>query len=96
MFWKRGERQSERTLSGTVVRLESDPTQDTVDKYGRLLRYVYLQDGTDYGMKMIEEGFAYEYTYETPYKYQTQYKKAQANASRLQKGLWNPAACPQN
>src|ERR1051325_1566007 len=30
---------------GTQVRLETDPTQDRIDRYGRLLAYVWLPDG---------------------------------------------------
>lgn len=33
-------------LNGKSVYLESDPTQGERDKYNRLLRYVYLEDGT--------------------------------------------------
>jgi hypothetical protein len=32
--------------------------RDDVDKYGRLLRYVYLPDGTDTGLAQITGGFA--------------------------------------
>lgn len=92
-FGKEASNHAKSLLSGQTVTLESDPTQDNKDKYGRLLRYVNLPDGTDFGLTMISEGYAYEYTYEVPYKYQTQYKKAQLEAEKGEKGLWSDASC---
>ena len=54
----------------STVQLASDPTQGDRDKYNRLLRYVWLPNGTLFDLEMITEGYAYEYTYNTPYKYQ--------------------------
>ena len=83
-------------LAGQTVRFETDPTQDTYDKYGRLLGYVFLPDGRNYGEIMIREGYAYEYTYSSPYKYQTLYKKAQRYAKDNKLGLWAGGACSDN
>lgn len=83
----------ERMLSGQSVSLETDPSQDLYDKYGRLLAYVYQPDGTDVGLHMIEAGYAYEYTYDLPYAHQAQYKAAQARAERDGSGLWAKGAC---
>ena len=78
------------------VRIENDDTQDFRDKYGRLLDYVYLKDGQMLNRKIISEGFAYEYTYSTPYKYQDEFRSLQ-NFARSQKlGLWAPSACAIN
>ena len=76
------------------VWLEEDPTQGDRDKYQRLLRYVFTQNGNfDYGLMMISEGYAYEYTYNIPYKYQEIYKKAQQIAENEKLGLWAGNAC---
>ncbi len=75
-------------LNGKLVSLESDPSQGERDKYNRLLRYVFLEDGTNFNLRMIEEGYAYEYTYNTPYKYQAQFKRAQIEAKNAGAGLW--------
>jgi micrococcal nuclease len=37
---------------------------------------------------MIRDGFAYEYTYNLPYKYQAEFKLAQKNAQAEKAGLW--------
>lgn len=78
-----------RVAAGMSVRLETDPTQDLHDKYGRLLAYVFLPDGTNVNLHMIEAGFAREYTYQKPYRYQAQFKAAQAHARSASIGLWS-------
>lgn len=76
------------------VWLREDSTQGDKDKYKRLLRYVFTDDGSqDYGLQMIRDGYAYEYTYSTPYKYQEEYKKAQADAQIKKLGLWADNIC---
>ncbi len=47
-------------------------------------------------MYLIKEGYAYEYTYDLPYKYQAEFKVAQQEAQALKKGLWNPSVCSQD
>ena len=80
-------------LSGRQVRLEADPTQGERDKYGRLLRYVWRADGLFFNEWMIRNGYAHEYTYATPYRYQADFRAAQHDAADHQRGLWNPATC---
>jgi micrococcal nuclease len=88
-FGKEASNKAKEILTGKKVRLEADSTQDERDKYNRLLRYVYLEDGTFFNKLMIEEGYAHEYTYQSnPYKYQTEFKEAEKNARESKKGLW--------
>jgi micrococcal nuclease len=76
-------------LTGKKVRLESDPASGDKDKYVRLLRYVYLEDGTPFDQWMISQGYAYEYTYKNiSYEYQSEFKAAQIAAKKNKKGLW--------
>jgi micrococcal nuclease len=82
-------------LTGETVTLVEDASQGSTDKYGRALRYVE-NDGVDIGLQMIAEGFAYEYTYRTPYERQDEYKTAQQMAEAAGEGLWSVAAdCPE-
>ena len=83
-------------LRGKNVRIETDPSQDERDRYGRLLAYVFLEDGTHVNLELIRQGYAHEYTYETPYTFQSQFKQAQLEAQTQQKGLWAPGACDIN
>lgn len=92
-FGKEASNKTKEMLSGKMIRLESDSTQGDLDKYQRLLRYVFLEDGTNFGKYMIEQGYAHEYTYDLPYKYQAEYKAAQKDAQANQRGLWSPNTC---
>lgn len=95
-FGREASNKAKELLEGKKVRLESDETQDNRDKYDRLLRYVYLEDGTSYNKLIIMEGYAHEYTYNIPYKYQSEYKQAQKEAEVAQRGLWSPSTCNGN
>lgn len=81
---------------GQVVGLESDASQGERDTYQRLLRYVWLEDGTFFNLQTIAAGYAHEYTYNLPYKYQTQFRDAQRQAREAQIGLWSPNTCNGN
>ncbi len=77
--------------------LEGDLTQGDRDKYQRLLRYVFANNGQeDYGLSMIKTGYAYEYTYNSEYRYQATYKDAQMYAQNNKLGLWADNACALN
>lgn len=80
--------------TSTRVHLETDPTQDAVDRYDRLLAYVTTEDGLFFNKYMLEQGYAYEYTYDKPYRYQKEFKQAQVDAQTAHRGLWNDAVCP--
>lgn len=88
--------EGKKLLTGQDVRLVPDPTQDTYDKYGRLLAYVYLPSGLLYNEFMIKEGFAHEYTYKKPYEFQKQFKAAQKAAAAASLGFWSPQTCNGN
>ena len=80
-------------LEGKQIRLEGDSSQGDRDKYGRLLRYVFLPDGTFINKEIIAQGYGHEYTYRTPYHYRTDFKTAERNAREKKQGLWAPDAC---
>ncbi len=82
-----------KTLLNTSVTLISDSTQDDVDKYDRLLRYVFLADGTNFNEMLVKEGYAREYTYQTPYQYQKTFQIDQTEAKEQFKGLWSKTTC---
>ena len=83
-------------LEGKSVRIETDSSQDTYDKYGRLLAYAFLADGTNFAEQMIHDGYAHEYTYHVPYHYQKAFKAAQVQAQTSQLGLWKSGVCTSN
>jgi len=92
-FGREASRQAHALLDGHQVRLSSDPTQDAVDKYGRMLAYVWLPDGRLFQHVMIAEGYGHEYTYEIPYEHHDAFKAAQRSAREQGRGLWSPQSC---
>ncbi len=92
-FGKEASLKTKALLSIGQVRLVSDTSQGNRDKYGRLLRYLFLPDGTFVNKVLIEQGFAHEYTYRLPYQYQTEFKQAQNSAREKKLGLWADGVC---
>lgn len=92
-FGKESSARMKELAQGEYVYLETDQTQDTRDIYGRMLAYVYLEDGQMVNRKMIAEGYAYEYTYFTPYKYQKEFRELQNFARASKYGLWSATTC---
>ncbi|QQR82097.1 thermonuclease family protein [Candidatus Campbellbacteria bacterium] len=92
-FGKEASNKAKELLTGKSVRLEVDASQGTLDKYGRTLGYIFRDDGLFYNKYMIEQGFAHEYTYNIPYKYQSEFKAAEKSARENQRGLWSPETC---
>lgn len=82
-----------RLLLGKTVRVETDPSQDMYDKYGRLLAYVYLPDGTLVNREMISGGYAREYTFRYPYRFQANFAEAEHSAREDHLGLWATTTC---
>jgi micrococcal nuclease len=95
-FGEEASNKAKAILSGKKVRLEVDSTQGDLDKYQRLLRYVFLEDATFFNKLMITEGYAHEYTYDTAYTYQADFRAAEKLARESKVGLWNPETCNGN
>ncbi len=71
---------------GKNVSLEKDVSE--TDKYGRLLRYVWVGDlmVNEY---LVREGYAQSSTYPPDVKYQDRFVEAQRKAREESKGLWS-------
>jgi len=81
-----------KLIQGKIVRIEQDNTQDDKDKFGRMLRYVFI-DNENINKKMIKEGFAFEYTYKKPYKYQKEFQKEEMFSRENKVGMWSQENC---
>ncbi len=95
-FGQEASRRAHELLDGTQVWLEYDPTQNRRDRYGRSLAYVWLNDTELVNQRLVNEGYAHEYTYAAPYKYQDAFRDAEQAARTAQRGLWNPTTCAGN
>ena len=92
-FWNEATNHLNEILSWiTTIQVEQDPTQWETDKYWRLLWYVFLS-WNNINQKMIEDGYWFEYTYNLPYKYQKEFKKAEKNARLNKLWLWDKNTC---
>lgn len=92
-FGKEASRYAKNILDNQEVLLVTDPSQGMLDKYGRTLAYVFLLDARNFNQQMIAEGYAYEYTYNKPYRYQYAFKQAEYATQREEKGLWASTTC---
>ena len=82
---------------GTVVTLESDPTQDSRDRYGRMLAFIVFE--TEPGITanftevMIAGGYGHHYVYRRPSIYADAFSAAQDYAQSWGLGLWGADTC---
>lgn len=74
-------------IGGSKVRLVSDSLGTNRDRYNRLLRYVYLPDGTDLDEALVAHGYAFAYV-SFPFTKSQQFSDAQAAAQKAKLGLW--------
>jgi micrococcal nuclease len=72
-------------VEGKQVRLEFDWQRR--DKYGRLLAYVYLLDGTLLNSEIIKQGYGFAYT-RFPFKYLEEFRRFEKEARENKRGLW--------
>jgi len=84
-FGKEASAFTERMVHGKKVRLEYD--QDRRDRYGRLLAYVYLEDGTFLNAEIVRQGYGFAYT-RFPFKYLDEFREYEKEARENKRGLW--------
>lgn len=80
---------------GIAVRLETDPSQDVRDRYGRLVAYVYTggRSGArgSVNFALVARGAAKVYVYGgTPFRFTPTFRRGEAKARRAGNGLWGP------
>lgn len=94
-FAKEATEENKRQVEGKTVRLEKDISE--LDRYGRILRYVFIGDGTDQVVHpevfindhLVRQGFARVATFPPDVRYQEQFLDAQNEAREQGRGLWN-------
>ena len=73
-------------VQGKSVRLEFDVQKR--DKYGRLLAYAYLEDGTFVNAEIMKAGYGQVMTIPPNVKYQELFLKLEREARESKRGLW--------
>jgi endonuclease YncB( thermonuclease family) len=79
---------TKKLIGNNRVRLQSDSLDTNRDRYNRLLRYVYLPDGTLVNAKLITEGYGLDYPY-FPFEKAQEFKDNEAQAKQAGRGLWS-------
>lgn len=93
-FGKEASAHMHQLVDGKRIRLDSDPQADERDKYGRLLRNVFLEDGTDANALMVKDGYAYAYlSFPLSPSRKVQLKQLQLEAQAAKRGLWSTGTC---
>lgn len=90
-FGEEASRENRRLLGGKIVSLQKDISE--TDKFGRLLRYVYLKldDGSllfinDY---LVRQGYAFASSFPPDVKYAQNFQEAERQAQENNQGLWS-------
>lgn len=91
-FWEEASKYLKNLIEWKNITLEFDETQWKVDKYNRYLAYIFL-DWKNVNEEMIKNGYAWEYTYSTKYKYQESFKNSQKLSSENKYWLWALNSC---
>ncbi|MBI5025711.1 MAG: thermonuclease family protein [Nitrospirae bacterium] len=87
-FGKEATRKLRGWVEGKTVclKMDRDRTQD-VDKYGRLLRYLWLNNFL-VNAELVKQGYAFAYT-KYPFQYLEDFRKYARDARKNNRGLWN-------
>ena len=73
-------------LDGETVRLAGDA--EPRDRYGRMLAYVWLGDGTFWNALLVAEGYAQQLTIPPNVTYERLFRRLVSEARREDRGLW--------
>ncbi len=74
-----------RKLQGKTVCLAFE--QKLRDNYGRLLAYVFLEDGSCVNLDIVAQGYGFAYT-RYPFYFMHDFRKAESTARAKKLGLW--------
>lgn len=89
-FGKEASDKNKELVEGKEVKLKKDVSEK--DKYGRLLRYVYVNDSLINDL-LVRDGYAYSYSYPPDIAKQDQFREAQREARESKRGLWADGVC---
>ncbi len=85
-FGKEAADYAAKLLDGQMVKMEKDVSE--VDRYNRLLRYIYLGD-IMVNDKLVRDGYAKVYTYPPDVKYKDKFLESEKYARENNLGLWS-------
>ena len=76
---KKATKRAKELLDGNNVKLESKKRDGKfkLDVFGRLLAYIRMADGRDFGLVMVKEGLCEDFGWKYPHPRGKEYRKAQ-------------------
>lgn len=85
-FGEEAKNKNKELVEGKIVQLEKDVSE--TDKYGRLLRYVYIGNIfiNDY---LVRQGYAHATSYPPDVAHQGEFREAEQEARENNRGLWS-------
>lgn len=75
-------------VGSNPVKLAADPLDTNRDRYGRLLRYIYLPNGTLVNEEIIKQGYGFAYL-SFPFTKSDQFREDEKRAREAGRGLWS-------
>ncbi len=88
-YYEEASRANAELVAGRTVRLEKDVSE--TDRYGRLLRYVYVGD-LMVNAELVRQGYATAAMFPPDVKYQEYFRALQKEAQEAGRGLWSRPA----
>jgi len=85
VYYKESARRLRELIEGKKVFLEKDVVDK--DKYGRLLRYIFL-NGENINVKLVREGLASVYIISPNVKYETELRESENEAKNSKINIW--------
>ena len=92
-FSRRATNFARRTLLGRLVRIE--PAKQPRDRFGRLLGWVWTENGKLFNEEVLRRGLGYLYLVEPNTKYRERLLAAQREARAKRRGLWRRPPKPE-
>ena len=74
------------SLLNEKIYLEYD--KEKRDEYGRVLAYIYLENGELFNLKILEKGYGHLMTVDPNTKYLKKFRKAAKKARNKEQGIW--------
>ena len=90
-FGKEASAFNKNLVEGKRVRLEKDISDR--DKYGRLLRFIFLEDGTFVNEVLVREGYAYATPYVPDISKKELFRESETFSRKNHRGLWASEKC---
>ncbi len=85
-YYDQATRANRDLVQGQTVYLVKDVSE--IDRFGRLLRYVYLADGTFVNAELVQSGYAQAVTFPPDVAFADHFRQLQQEAREAGRGLW--------